>query len=125
MACIRRCSFLAGIWAVCLLAAFQLAGCGRGSATRAAASSKAFDKASPEIKAQWDKVAGAVSSNDYATAILTCRKLLGPPGLTGEQIAAVNDAMTAENNRMTAAAEKGDPNALKAIEEIRAHWQSN
>ena len=86
---------------------------------------KAFDSASPEIKAAWGTIVTASSSNDYTTAILSSRKLQAQGQLTPEQSKAVVDTMTAMNNQMTAAAIKGDPNALKSVEEIRKQWRSN
>jgi hypothetical protein len=66
----------------------------------------------------------AAASTDYATAILSCRKMQAQSELTPEQRTVINDTMTAMNNQMNAAAQKGDPKALKAVEEVRKRWRS-
>jgi galactitol-specific phosphotransferase system IIB component len=124
-ACKRMGKFFSGAAMAALLAICGAgAGCSKEAAPKVASHSKVFDSASPEIKVDWEKVVTASSSNDYATAILTCRKLQAQGALTPEQSTAVSDTMTAMNNQMTAAAQKGDQNATKAIEEVRKNWRT-
>lgn len=66
----------------------------------------------------------SAATTNYAAVILTCRKLQAIPDLTPEQIAAVNGMTTVFSSQMTEAAQKGDPSALKAVEEIRRQWRS-
>ncbi len=79
----------------------------------------AFAKASPELKAEWQKASDAVKSNDYAGALLLLQDLQGKPGLTPEQNQAVAKTATAVSDRMYAAANSGDPKAKQALEDIR------
>ncbi len=97
---------------------FAVAGC-KGSG-EGGAGSKAFESAAPEAKAAWDGAVAASRSNDYAAAFLTLRELRAQPGLTPAQTQAVEAQSTLINQRMAAAAEKGDSNALQAIRDIRA-----
>ena len=109
--------------AVLLAVCVAMAGCGKTAAIpKTATATKAFESASPELKADWDKVTAAVKTNDYATTILTCRKLQAQGGLTPEQLKAVNDTMTAVNNQLSDAVDKGDQNAINALEEVRKGW---
>jgi hypothetical protein len=112
---------IAALMAICL----ATAGCSKTATPKVASDTKAFESASPEIKADWEKTMSAVTSNDYATAILTCRKLQEQSELTPEQHTAVNDTMTAVNDRLAAAVEKGDQNAINAMDEVRKNWRSN
>jgi hypothetical protein len=79
---------------------------------------KAFDSASPEMKAEWSTILAAVETNGYAVAILTGRKLKTAEGLTDEQRKAVDDTTTVMLNRMREAADKGDANAIDDAQEI-------
>ena len=101
----------------------MLAGCGK-PVKSAADNSKAFDSASADIKADWEKITAAAAAKDYATAILTCKKLQMQTALTEEQRSAVVATMTAEGNQMSAEAQKGDANALKAVQDIRQRWRN-
>jgi hypothetical protein len=111
---------VASLLAVCL----AFAGCGKTGGQKIADNAKIFEPASPEVKAAWEKIQTA-TTNDCVTAILGCRKLQAQSELTAEQRALVIDTLSAVNARMTNAAQHGDANALKAIEEIRARWRSN
>jgi hypothetical protein len=101
-----------------------MTGCGKAAPPKVASGTKVFDAVSPEIKAEWDKTLAAAAANDYATAITTCRKLQARGDLNDAQRAAVIDTMTAVNSKMSDAAQKGDPNARKAIEELRKSWRT-
>ncbi len=106
---------------VCLLAwvVVVLGGCNKGSVSAGALDTTAFQSAAPEVKAAWDGIVGAMRSNDYVTVFFALRQLRGHEGLTPQQIAAVDAQSTALNDRMATEAEKGDTNALQAIQEIR------
>ena len=109
--------------AACLLATLVAApGCGKGG-PKSASGSKAFASASPDIKSEWDKIAAADTANDYATVILSSRKLLPQSVLTTEQRFALSQTMTAANTRMMDAAQKGDAAAIKANQEVNQHWR--
>jgi len=101
--------------AICL----ATAGCNQEAARQMVADTKAFESASPVIKDDWAKTLAAVSSRDYSTAIISCRKLQALTELTPEQRVAVNKTLAAVSQQMTAAAAKGDPDAIKAIQEMR------
>lgn len=110
---------------VCLATVlFSITGCGKGKGSDPAQLAKLFQSADPQTKADWDKASAAAETNDFVTAILTLKKLQEQPGLTPEQRTAVNDSMTAANDQLSAAVQKGDPNATKALEEIRRRWRS-
>ncbi|MGA2865402.1 MAG: hypothetical protein ABSF95_13085 [Verrucomicrobiota bacterium] len=94
------------------------AGC-KKSDNQGAVDAKAFQAAAPEIKAAWDRALAAAQSNDYAAAYLTLRQLRAQSDLTPGQLEAINAQSTLVNDRMAAAAQKGDTNALQAIQEIR------
>jgi len=101
-----------------------VAGCGQGTTTpKVAKDSKAFDTAAAELKDQWSTILSAASTNDYTTAILTCRKLTGDPALTAEQRAAINATLAAESNKMFDAAQKGDTAAQQAVADVRKGWR--
>jgi hypothetical protein len=111
-----------GVWLVAAL--IGLTGCGKSRAVpKDATGTKAFDSAGPEIKAEWDKIVAAHAANDYATVILTCRKLLPQSALTPEQLAALKDTMTAANAEMMDGVKKGDPAAAKALEQVNSQWR--
>ncbi len=107
-----------------MMAAFiTLMGCNRQAPSTVTADPKTFESASAEIKADWDKALAAAATNDYATALLTCRKLQGLEALTPDQRAAVAKTMAAVEARLMDAAQKGDANATNALAEIRRHWR--
>jgi hypothetical protein len=94
-------------------------GCSKSANAIASSGTKAFESAPPETKAAWESAMAAVKSNDAATALLAFGKLRAQPGLTPEQIQAVDKTAAAVSEQMYAAANKGDPNAKKAIEDLR------
>ena len=100
------------------------AGCGNKGVPSVAGDSKAFEVASPEIKTDWEKARSAAASHDFASAILTCRKLQTQGGLTPQQLTVVVGTMTAVNNQLLEAAQKGDQKAIQALEEIRKGWRN-
>jgi hypothetical protein len=109
--------------AILLGLSLALAGCGKKSVPKTPTSTKAFQTASPEIKAAWQNALSAAASHDYATAILTCRMLQMQSNLNSQQLASVVDTITAVNNELLAAVQKGDQNAIHAMEEVRKGWR--
>jgi len=101
---------------------FLLVGCDH-SVPKPAATADPFVQANGKIKAEWEKIVAAHISKDYATAMISCRKMQLQPGLTTEQLTSINDMIGTLNTEMSAAAQKGDQNAIKAIEEIRKNWR--
>lgn len=80
---------------------------------------KAFATASPEVKASWASANAAMTTNGYATAILQLQELRAAPGLTADQQKVIDAKSTAISDQMYAAANKDDPAAKKAIEDLR------
>ena len=107
------------LFVVCL----ALTGCGKKAIPKVASDTKAFEAASPKIKADWGKAMSAFASHDYATAILTCRKLQMQKELTPQQLTAVIDTITIVNNQLLDGLKKGDQNAIQANEEVRKNWR--
>jgi hypothetical protein len=109
--------------AILLMVVLVIEGCGRKGIPKVASDTKDFEAASPEIKADWGRAMSAVAAHDYATAILTCRKLQMQKELTPEQRTAVIDTITAENNQLLDGLKVGDQNAIQANEEVRKGWR--
>jgi len=98
---------------------FALTGCGHKVPSAISSSDKqAFDSAPPEIKQVWLTGIEAVNTNDYAAAQNLFYSLLNQD-LSPAQRQAVANASTMVMNRLYEGAEKGDPAALKAVEELR------
>lgn len=104
----------------CVLALGLLAaGCGGSGTPKVTAKDlTAFNSAAPEMKQTWEKGLAADKTNDYLNAGLAYAALLHQ-NLSMEQLQAVQAAMGALNERMYAAADKGDEGAKKAIEALR------
>jgi len=103
--------------AVALLA---VCGCGKHVAMpKEATDTKAFDSASADLKADWNKVVAAVAAKDYSTVILTCKKMYANPDLTPEQRTAVLNTWNALQMEMFKKAEDGDVKAKEAVAEVR------
>jgi hypothetical protein len=104
------------LWCVCL--AF-LTGCGQKAAGElSSAEKRAFDQAPAELKAQWTAALEAGGTNDYVSAQTLLYGLLNQ-ALSQEQKQAVGKALSSLNDRLYSALDKGDPEAQKAIEELR------
>jgi hypothetical protein len=104
---------------LCLFLGFAVAGCKKSGAL-AAGDPKVFDSASAELKEAWGTALKAAEANDYATAYLTLAEMRRQPGLNEAQNLAIAAESTLVHDRMNEAAQKGDANALKAIQDIRA-----
>lgn len=104
---------------VCLLAALVFMAVGCGKKKTVGSGDAAFQSAAPEIKAAWNAAMAAVKTNGYAAAILTLQQMRAVPGLSPAQAKAVDDNSTAISDAMYAAANKDDPAAKKAIDDLR------
>ena len=93
---------------VCLV----LCGCGSNG-------KNSFQSAPPEIKQAWEKAKSADKANNYLAASEAYTALFETK-LSPEQTAAAQEARTAMNERMYAAAEKGNAEAIKAIAAAKA-----
>lgn len=108
-------SLLGSAAAVALL----LGGCSKNAASLGASNASLFASAPAPVKASWDKATAAIATNGYATAIIALKALQEQPGLSAEQLKAVNDTVNAVSDQMYAAANKGDANAKQAIQSLR------
>lgn len=105
--------FLAGLAGLILL----LAGCGSKASKLDSGDVKAFDNAPANIKQIWDKALAAEQAKDYATAHDSLDSL-AKMELTDSQKQAANTRLFAFQEKLWQAAEKGDPAAVKAVQEI-------
>jgi hypothetical protein len=97
-----------------------LAGCGKKDA--AALISKndaAFKSATPEVKTAWETQKAAMKTNGYAVAMTSLMGLKSAPGLSPEQSKAIDETVTAVSDQMYDAANRDDPAAKQAIEDLR------
>jgi len=109
----------------CLFLGFAAAGCKKSGSTGAGTVDlKAFDSAAAEVKEDWATALAAAQTNDYATAYLTLTRMQAQQQLTEAQYQALAAESTLVHTRMTDAAQKGDADALKAIQDIRAASRS-
>lgn len=99
-----------------LMATLLLAGCGQGGGSKADA--HAFDSAPSPIKDMWADAAAAAKTNDYVAAQ---HKLyaLARHDLTEQQRKLIENTIYDVSERLTAALKKGDPAAIKVLEELR------
>jgi hypothetical protein len=79
--------------------------------------SKAFDSAPAAVKESWTQAVACAQTNDYAAATILMKELRKQE-LTPEQSAAVEASLKTVMEAMYEAAERGDPAAKKAIEEL-------
>ncbi len=99
-----------------LLAVFLLAGCGKAGGE---ADAQAFDKASPEIKADWDAAVAADKSNDYFKASVSYAKVMRQESnITRKQFDAALAASQDLSRRLRAAADGGDTAAKQALAQL-------
>jgi len=85
--------------------------------------SSALQSASPEVKKGWDTAMAAMKTNGYAAAILELQKARALPGVTAEQGKVIDASSTKISDQMYAAANKDDPKAKAAIEDLRNAWK--
>ena len=86
-------------------------------------SGSALQTASPEVKNGWDVAMAAMTTNAYAVAITELQKIRQLPGVSATQGKAIDEASTKISDQMYAAANKDDPKANAAIEELRSSWK--
>jgi hypothetical protein len=93
------------------------AGCGNKTVTLTSAQSNAFDSAPAEVKQTWQKALAADKANDYVTAnnLLDSLKTMK---LDDAQTTALQTEYTAFSQRLWDAAQKNNPAAVKAAQEI-------
>ena len=86
-------------------------------------SGSALQTASPEVKKGWDVAMAAMTTNGYAVAITELQRIRQLPGVSATQGKAIDAASTKISDQMYAAANKDDPKAKAAIEELRSAWK--
>lgn len=107
-----------GMLAGCLAGALLLAtGCGQSSAKLTTEQSKTFDSAPAEVKQTWEKALAADKANDYVAA-QTALDSLDKMILSDLQRKALEVESGNFGMRLWQAAEKNDPAAVKAVQEI-------
>jgi hypothetical protein len=100
-----------------LAVAIALAGCGKGGSRTGSGD---FDKAPPEIKANWDKAVAADKANDFVPAVLGYKKILAQrDSLSAAQIKAVEEVSGKLMQRLVEASTKGDAAARQALIDLR------
>ena len=109
--------------AVLLLAVGFLAAAGIACNKSVSSGGSALQSASPEVKKGWDAAMAAMNTNGYAVAITELQKIRQLPGVTAAQGKAIDDASTKISDQMYAAANKDDPKAKAAIEDLRNAWK--
>ncbi len=82
-------------------------------------SSKQFASADPQTKEQWETALAAMKTNGYAVAYVNLQSLAEKTNLTAEQLNAVHETVASLSDKMYEAANKGDQEAVKAIQELR------
>lgn len=80
---------------------------------------RAFQSTDANTRTRVDKVVSAIQVNDFAGAILALKPLTTDSSLTSEQKTAAKNLMYEVQATFAEAADKGDTNALRAIEELR------
>ena len=105
-----------------LLAAFVLifAGCGDKARDLAVSKAQDFGNSSTELKQAWEKALEADKTNDYVMTE-TLLYWLTRQTLTADQRQAVDNQLTAVNQRLSDAVQKGDPAARTALQELRSN----
>lgn len=96
-----------------------LVGCGSKPPPKLTASEEhVFDSAPPALAQMWQAALSAGRTNDYVGA-QTLLYALTRSDLSPEQSDAVGKEITSLKQQLNAAAQKGDPAALKALNELR------
>jgi hypothetical protein len=91
--------------------------CGKSADSLASKNAKLFES-DPQLKANWATASAALKTNGFATSIMAL-KTMQLAKLTPEQLQAVNDTVTAVNDKMYELANKGDAAAAKSIQDLR------
>ena len=103
----------------CLLLVAGLCGCGGSAQSSMARHENAFNAAPAELKAQWQDALNAARSKDYAAALGALNKIAAATNLEPQQADAVREVSTSVSDEMYDAANKGDPKAKQAIDDLR------
>ena len=104
------------LWCICLA---LLPGCGHKTGGElSSAEKRAFDQAPADLKAQWTAALEAGQTNDYVSAQTLLYGLLSQT-LSPDQKQAVGKEQSLLNNRLYSGLDKGDPEAQRALEELR------
>ena len=82
-----------------------------------------LESAKPEVKKGWDTAMAAMKTNGYATAIIELQRIRALPEVTAAQGKVIDASSTKISDAMYAAANKDDPNAKAAIEDLRNAWK--
>lgn len=106
-----------------LLAVGFLAIAGIACNKSVSSSGSALQTASPEVKKGWGAAMAAMTTNGYAVAIMELQKIRQLPGVSATQGKAIDEASTKISDQMYAAANKDDPKAKAAIEDLRNNWK--
>jgi hypothetical protein len=103
----------------CLLSfGLLLAGCGSGTVKPTSEQLRAFDAAPAEVKLTWNKALAAEQAKDYVVA-QNFFESLWKMNLTSEQRQEFNAEFSSFQQKLYQTAENGDPEAIKAVKEIR------
>jgi hypothetical protein len=94
-----------------------LLGCNRGPALP---NSNAFQSAAPELKGRWTTAYAAAQTNGYLLAYSTLQTLRAETNLNAQQIQAVDELIGVVGTRMLNAANKGDSEAVKALQQVQS-----
>ncbi len=111
-------AFASSILLLVLLGLISFGGGGCGGKP-GAAETPVFNGAPAGVKAAWDGAVTAAKTNDYAKAYLTLMDLRQVPGLSPQQVKAIDALSTQVNDNMSKAAANGDKNAMDAVQKIR------
>ena len=111
----KKCVWFFGAF---LLVSLIVVGCGRRVSPSAA--NKAFETAPPAVKATWEKAVAASQTNNYTMSIALLRSLRTEPSLTPKQRDALAETTSSITERMMDAANQGDADAKKAMEDLNA-----
>ena len=65
----------------------------------------------------------AMNTNGYAVAIMELQRIKQLPGVSAAQSKAIDEASTKISDQLYAAANKDDPKAKAAIEDLRNNWK--
>jgi hypothetical protein len=109
----RRCVLLLFVAGGILL----IVGCGQRKITLSKTQTEMFDEAPAEIKQVWDKALMADQTNDYLNA-QNLLDSLASMNLNSQQAQALSEELASFQQRLLKAADKGDPAAVKAIQEM-------
>jgi hypothetical protein len=101
--------------AVFLFALLISAGCGENSLKLTASENKAFGSAASEIRQTWEKALAADKAKDYSNA-QTLLESLHQMQLSEDQRNTLEKERADFGQRLWAAAEKNDPEAVKAVQ---------